>query len=83
MHAYKQVRHGGDVVQVCKDALVMINSVLLVEASARLKAEHEFYAGFNNKDADDYGDPTAVDSRAPVLRGRDYKVMVDVHRGVL
>ena len=81
MKAYKKRKNKGNiqaaaVYQGAKDALVMLDSVLLPAASNRLKEEHEFYYGDSTKTIN--GDPNAINARVAVRRGRDYKIMLTV-----
>ena len=76
MKAYKKKKGIKDaaVYQGAKDALIMLDSVLLMVASKRLKAEHDFYYGDQTTTIN--GDPNAINARVAVRRRRDYKIMV-------
>jgi hypothetical protein len=64
------------VCQGAKDALTMLESNLLLEATARLKADHDFYYG-TSLAPEILGDGKAFNSRIAVRRRGDYKVMVN------
>ena len=83
MRAYKMKSSDVDraVHQAAKDALVMLDSVLLLETSARLKAEHDYYYGIA-EGAGTYGDSTSVNALVHVERRKDYKIMVNRPRVV-
>lgn len=69
--------------QGAKDALVMLDSVLLLADSARLKAEHDFYYGAGTSNSEILGDPKALNSRIAVRRRKDYKVMVNPYANMI
>jgi hypothetical protein len=78
MKAYKRRKSGTDqaVYQGAKDALVMLDSVLLLEATKRLKADHDYYYG-SSLDPALLGDSRKLNSKVAVRRRRDYKIMVN------
>lgn len=82
---YKKLPGGKDVVQVAKDALNIINSVLMVGASARLRAEHNMYDHTVNHEVAQqlYGHPTSVNSRVAVDRNRTARAMVQIGGGAI
>ena len=83
IRVYKKLPGGREVVQVAKDALTMINSVLMVGASARLRAENNIFRQLYDGSDEKFGDPTALNSRVSVDRNRTARPMVQIGGGAI
>jgi hypothetical protein len=83
IRVYKKLPGGREVVQVAKDALTMINSVLMVGASARLRAENNIFRQLYDGSHEKFGDPTALNSRVSVDRNRTARPMVQIGGGAI